>query len=87
MAFFANPQSIAYAARRQSHECCVKNGTLVLILGALISVRSGFDSGFGCLPERDRRLALGKRCGWPRAILAITGGSSMPVLSLSKKRR
>ena len=39
----------------------MKNGTLVPILGALISVRGGFDSGFGRLPERDRRLALGKR--------------------------
>ena len=65
----------------------MKNGALVPILGALISVRGGFRSGFGCLPERDRRLALGKQCGWPRAILAITGGSSMPVLSLSKERR
>ena len=50
----------------------MKNGTLVPILGALISVWGGFRSGLGCLPERDRRLALGKQCGWPRAILAIT---------------
>ena len=33
----------------------MKNGTLVPILGALISVRGWFHSGFGRLPERDRR--------------------------------
>ena len=54
-AFLANPQSMAYAARSQSHECCVKNGTLVPILGALNSVRGWFDSGFGRLPERRPR--------------------------------
>ena len=98
----------------------MKNGTLAPILRALISVRGGFDSGFGRLPERRPSAIVGLRWAsgfgsqaawkkWPEAshstrragerggarvgkpkwarILTITGGASMPVLSLSKERR
>ena len=39
----------------------MKNGTLVPILGALINVRGGFDSGFGRLPERRPSAIVGLR--------------------------
>ena len=107
----------------------MKNGILVPILGALISVRGWFDSSFGRLPERRPSAIVALRWAsgfgsqaawkkWPEAshstrragerggaragsslcidamgkpkwtrILTITGGSSMPVLSLSKGLR
>ena len=43
--------SLILRLENTSHECCVKNGTLVPILGALTSVRGWFESGFGRLPE------------------------------------
>ena len=62
----------------------MKNGTLAPILGALISVRGWFDSGFGRLPERRPSVIVALR--WASAFGSQAAWKKCPEASHSTRR-